>query len=69
MSVKWTDIEELAELLEEAHPDVDLIRLRFTDLWQWVQDLPAFSDDPKRSNERVLQAIQAAWIELRGTDG
>lgn len=65
MSLKWTDIEDIVELLEEAHPDADLIRLRFTDLWQWVQDLPGFSDDPDRANERVLQAIQATWIEER----
>ncbi|MGL4371966.1 MAG: Fe-S cluster assembly protein IscX [Alphaproteobacteria bacterium] len=62
MSLKWTDIEEIAELLEEAHPEVDLMSLRFTDLWGWVQQLPDFSDDPARSNERILEAIQAAWI-------
>ncbi|MGL4427078.1 MAG: Fe-S cluster assembly protein IscX [Alphaproteobacteria bacterium] len=62
MSLKWTDIEEIAELLEEAHPGVDLMSLRFTDLWGWVQQLPDFSDDPARSNERILEAIQAAWI-------
>lgn len=62
MSLNWTDIEEIAELLEEAHPEVDLMRLRFTDLWEWIQQLPDFSDDPMRSNERILEAIQAAWI-------
>ncbi|MGL5784104.1 MAG: Fe-S cluster assembly protein IscX [Alphaproteobacteria bacterium] len=62
MSLSWTDIEEIAELLEEAHPEADLLGLRFTDLWRWVQQLPDFSDDPARSNERILEAIQAAWI-------
>ena len=51
--------------LEEAHPDADVVNLRFTDLWKWVQELPDFADDPGRSNEKILEAIQAAWIEER----
>jgi FeS assembly protein IscX len=62
MSLNWTDIEEIAELLDEAHPEVDIMRLRFTDLWEWVQQLPDFSDAPTRSNERILEAIQEAWM-------
>jgi FeS assembly protein IscX len=51
--------------LEEAHPDADVINLRFTDLWKWIQELEEFSDDPKRSNEKILEAIQAAGLEER----
>jgi FeS assembly protein IscX len=42
-----------------------VVNLRFTDLWKWVQELEEFSDDPKRSNEKILEAIQAAWLEER----
>lgn len=64
--LRWTDVHDIAIELEDAHPDVDVVNLRFTDLWKWVQDLPDFGDDPKRSNEKILEAIQAAWIEERG---
>jgi FeS assembly protein IscX len=63
--LKWTDVQDIAIELEEAHPDVDVINLRFTDLWKWVQALPDFEDDPKKSNEKILEAIQAAWLEER----
>ena len=63
--LRWTDVHDIAIELEDAHPDVDVVNLRFTDLWKWVQDLPDFSDDPNRSNEKILEAIQAAWIEER----
>ncbi|MAP24722.1 MAG: Fe-S assembly protein IscX [Rickettsiales bacterium] len=66
MSLKWTDIQDIAIELEEARPDVDIVYLRFTDLWQWVQELPDFNDDPDKCNEKILEAIQAAWIEERG---
>ena len=61
--MKWTDTQEIAMALAEAHPDVDPMAVRFTDLHAWVLELPGFSDDPKRSGERILEAIQAAWIE------
>ena len=64
--LRWTDIYDIAIALEEGHPDVDIVNLRFTDLWKWVQALPEFGDDPARSNEKILEAIQAAWIEERG---
>jgi len=64
--LRWTDIHDIAIGLEEEHPDVDIVNLRFTDLWKWVQALPDFGDDPARSNEKILEAIQAAWIEERG---
>jgi FeS assembly protein IscX len=63
--LKWTDVQDIAIELEEAHPDADVVNLRFTDLWKWVQALPDFEDDPKKSNEKILEAIQAAWLEER----
>ncbi|MDH4273772.1 MAG: Fe-S cluster assembly protein IscX [Gammaproteobacteria bacterium] len=65
MSIKWTDIREIAIALDEAHPDVDPQRVRFTDLHQWVCALEEFSDDPQRSNEKILEAIQMTWLEER----
>jgi len=64
-ALRWTDIADIAIALEEAHPDADIVNLRFTDLWKWVQVLPGFSDDPARSNEKILEAIQAAWLAER----
>lgn len=63
--MKWTDIQRIAEDLEDAHPDADNVNLRFTDLHQWVVSLEGFDDDPARSNEKILEAIQAAWIAER----
>lgn len=65
MGLRWTDTFDIAIELEEAHPDVDVANLRFTDLWQWVQDLPDFDDDPQKSNEKTLEAIQMAWLDER----
>ena len=65
MALKWTDVREIAIQLDEAYPDADVVNLRFTDLWKWVQALPEFADDPNKSNEKVLEAIQAAWLEER----
>ena len=64
-TLKWTDVQDIAIELEEAHPETDVVNLRFTDLWKWVQALPSFEDDPKKSNEKILEAIQAAWLEER----
>ncbi len=65
MGLKWTDVREIAIQLEDAHPDADVVNLRFTDLWKWVQALPDFADAPNKSNEKILEAIQMAWIEER----
>ncbi len=65
MSLKWTDTLDIAIALDEAHPDVDPRYIRFTDLHQWVRELEEFDDDPNRSNEKILEAIQMAWIEER----
>jgi FeS assembly protein IscX len=63
--MKWTDITEIAIALDETHPDVDPKYVRFTDLHQWVCALEGFADRPDHSNEKVLEAIQAAWIDER----
>ncbi len=63
MTIKWTDILEIAIQLADAHPEVDPLTIRFTDLHAWVLALPEFADDPERGGEKILEAIQAAWIE------
>ena len=63
--LRWTDVRDIAIELEERHPEADNVNLRFTDLHKWVLELPGFDDDPKRSNEKILEAIQAAWIDER----
>lgn len=64
--LRWTDVAEIAIELEDAHPEADVVNLRFTDLWKWVQALPDFADDPQKSNEKILEAIQMAWLDERG---
>jgi FeS assembly protein IscX len=61
--MRWSDAEDIARLLLERHPDVDPLGVRFTDLHRWVVELPEFSDDPKASNEGLLEAIQMRWHE------
>ncbi|GAA5235439.1 Fe-S cluster assembly protein IscX [Verticiella sediminum] len=61
--MKWTDVNDIAIALADAHPDVDPLSVRFTDLHAWVLALPGFDDTPERSSERVLEAIQQAWID------
>jgi len=63
MGLKWIESREIAIALDEAHPEVDPQSVRFTDLHKWVCDLEEFDDDPNRSGERILEAIQMAWIE------
>ncbi|MDB4151714.1 Fe-S cluster assembly protein IscX [Pseudomonadales bacterium] len=63
MSLKWTDVNDIAIELYEAHPDVDPLSIRFTDLHRWVMELADFDDDANRSGEKILEAIQAAWME------
>ena len=61
--MKWTDVRLIAIELAEAHPEVDPLKVRFTDLHNWVLALPDFKDDPKHSGEKILEAIQMAWID------
>ena len=65
MPLRWTDIREIAIALEEHYPEADNVNLRFTDLHKWITGLPDFGDDPARSNEKLLEAIQMAWIDER----
>ena len=62
-TMKWTDTLEIAMALAEANPDVDPATVRFTELRRYVLELPGFGDDPARSGERILEAIQQAWID------
>ena len=61
--MKWTDSLDIAIELAEAHPEIDPRTLRFTDLHNWVMELPDFDDDPNHSGEKILEAIQMAWID------
>lgn len=61
--MRWQDAEDIALALMETHPDVDPLGVRFTDLHRWVSELPGFADDPKASNEGILEAIQMKWVE------
>jgi len=63
MNLAWDDVEEIAIALYEKFPGLDPLTVRFTDLHRWVTELPNFSDDPKASSERKLEAIQMAWHE------
>ncbi len=65
-ALDWEDSEEIALALMEAHPDVDPLTVRFTDLHKWVTSLPEFEGDPAKSNEAKLEAIQMAWHEEYG---
>jgi len=61
--MNWSDAEDIALALMELHPGVDPLSVRFTDLHQWVVALPGFRDDPKASNEGILEKIQMVWLE------
>lgn len=63
MSLKWTDSLDIAIELDEAHPDVDPQWIRFTDLHEWICKLENFDDNPDASGEKILEAIQLAWID------
>jgi len=63
MSLKWVDSLDIAIALSEAHPDIDPKTIRFTDLRDWVLALPDFGDDPSRVGEKILEAIQLAWMD------
>jgi FeS assembly protein IscX len=65
MKLSWRDSEEIGIQLSEKYPDLDPLTLRFTDLHRMVTELPGFEDDPKASNEGILEAIQMAWLEER----
>ena len=59
----WRDTEDIGIALSEKFPDVDPLTVRFTDLHKWVRELPGFDDDPGKSSEKILEAIQMAWLD------
>jgi len=61
--MRWTDVNDIAIELVEAHPEIDPKYIRFTDLHRWVMELEDFDDDPNGSNEKILEAIQMQWID------
>ena len=61
--MRWRDVRDIAIALAEAHPGVAPLGVRFTDLHRWVCELPGFDDEPGKSNEKVLEAIQMAWLD------
>lgn len=64
--MKWTDVQEIAEELYDLHPDVDPSKIRFTDLHNYVVELEDFDDDHQHGGEKVLEAIQQAWMDEAG---
>ncbi|WP_076414711.1 Fe-S cluster assembly protein IscX [Shewanella sp. UCD-KL12] len=65
MSLKWIDSQDIALELLEVYPEIEPQSIRFTDLREWILALEAFDDDPEHCNERVLEAVQAGWIDER----
>ncbi len=63
MTLTWRDAEDIGIALAERFPDTDPLTVRFTDLRQWVTEIPGVGDDPKASNEKILEAIQMAWLD------
>ena len=63
MTLKWVNSFDIAIALDEKYPDLDPQTIRYTDLHQWICELDDFDDDPSKSNEKILEAIQTAWIE------
>ena len=63
MIMKWTDVNDIAIELVDKFPETDPLTVRFTDLRQWVMDLDDFDDDPDKCGEKILEAIQMAWLD------
>ena len=63
--MRWTDVREIGIALAESQPEVEPLSVRFTDLMEWVLALPGFADDRERCNEKILEAIQMAWLDER----
>jgi len=63
MTLTWRDAEDIGIALSEKHPETDPLTVRFTDLHRFVTELSGFTDDPRASNEKILEAIQMAWLD------
>ncbi|WP_018231439.1 Fe-S cluster assembly protein IscX [Thioalkalivibrio thiocyanodenitrificans] len=66
--MKWTDTLDIAIALDEAHPEVDPRHVNFVDLRNWIMALPEFDDDPAHCGERILEAVQLAWMGEKDED-
>jgi FeS assembly protein IscX len=63
VALKWTDVRPIAIALADTHPGVDPLKIRFTDLHAWICALDDFEDAPDCSNEKILEAVQMAWVD------
>ncbi len=63
MQLKWTDIQDIAIALYDKFPDIDPQYVNFPDLYKWILELEEFNDDPKHGGEKILEAVQQAWID------
>jgi len=63
MKLTWSDAEDIGIALFERFPDMDPTHVRYTDMHKWITELEDFGDDPAKSNEPKLEAIQMAWLE------
>jgi FeS assembly protein IscX len=61
--MKWSDVREIAIELADRYPETKPLTVRFTDMHRWITELPGFDDDPQKSNEKILEAIQMAWLD------
>ena len=61
--MKWTDVRDIAIELADRYPETKPLTVRFTDMHRWITELPGFDDDPQKSNEKILEAIQMAWLD------
>ncbi len=59
----WDQPDNIGYALAGKFPNLDPTNIRFTDLHQWITELPDFADDPLKSTEGKLEAIQLAWLE------
>ncbi|MBQ9682739.1 MAG: Fe-S cluster assembly protein IscX [Neisseriaceae bacterium] len=61
--MKWTDIQQIAQTLADTHPEINPTTIRFTDLRDYILQIPDFDDKPEHCGERILEAVQQAWID------
>lgn len=61
--MKWIESRRIAETLYDTHSDIDPKTILFTRLRELVLALPEFDDKPEHCGERILEAIQQAWID------
>jgi len=66
LPIQWNDIEDIAlELYEKFGDDFNeakIYRIRFTELIEWVLELPNFAGTREQCTEGHLEQIQSAWV-------